>query len=361
MPNNYRQQWSLTIMLALGLELVLVSIAFAQTTKPQHFTRRPVAMKPQIAIAALSGPIRNIEGYNRGIDILSEHYDIAYAHNPLSASNAPVPYVSNTHAGRIAEFNHIVEELDVDAILMARGGYGLLPIANQLPLPKRNIPIVGFSDGTVLHAAWQHKAVTMIHGPVVTQLPFIHWEDRLLLFSYLNKLMAYSEPRPIHTIRATPISVPEQEKPGTYTLNDNAPLRISGGNLATLGTLCGTSIAPEYAGTILFIEDVREEPYKIDRAITQLLMQLVTANSIFDIRGILIGDFILGGERVDTNEVVMSIRNAFNNQKRKLPPIYGYVPTGHADRNTLIPLGEPVYIEVEKQQALQNSKKEGKE
>jgi len=296
--------------------------------------------RPRIAIVALSGPILNDERYNMGLDILSERYDIVYAHNPLSASNAQAPYLSNTDPGRISEFEYVVNNLDVDAIMFARGGYGLLPIANQLPVPKRSIPIIGFSDITALLAAWQLQPVKMVHGTVVIQLPSLHPDDIQLLFDYLDHSIEHSDVLPVHTIHVTPLDVPEQKEPGIYThIDDDTPLQIFGGNLATLASLCGTPIAPQYANTILFIEDVHEAPYKIDRMMTQLLL----GSDIRDVRGILIGDFLHKGSRIDSKEVISTLRNAFDNQ---LPPIFGYVPSGHADRNVPIPLGESVSLEV---------------
>ncbi len=196
------------------------------------------------------------------------------------------------------------------ALILARGGYGALRFATRL----REIPaklLIGYSDATVLHEVWWRARVPSIHGPMCTQLG----EDPGAL-EQLGHLLFATEP------------APQIEWKGEG--NGKAEGLLRGGNLATLASLCGTPLQPDFSDSLVLLEDLNESPYKLDRLLTQLLL-----SGAFDrARGFVIGDLVAPGEPQEgRSEVVAERLRSLN-----VPVAFG-APFGHAGRNQPIAFG----------------------
>lgn len=206
---------------------------------------------------------------------------------------------------------------DGGAVWMARGGYGLsrlLPALLASPLPP--VPVVGFSDGTVL---LNHHAGPCVHGPVI------------------NSLIGHADKESLAHLRA----VLRGETPplaGTAWLPGEASGRLVGGNLCVLASLAGTPGALRADGCIVALEDTGEAAYKVDR----LLTQLIQAGAFDGVRGFALGTF----DGADAPEGAdWTLRDVLLERLAPLGvPVLGGLPFGHGRANRAFRFG-PAHID----------------
>ncbi len=228
-------------------------------------------------------------------------------------------YLAGDDRRRLAEWDEAVADPEARAIFCARGGYGtmrLLPSIDPAPLLARPRLVVGFSDITALHAALNAAGLATVHGPVVTQLGRAPADavDQLagLLFG------------PRAGADAPGLAGTATIRPGRAT----GPLL--GGSLTLLAALCGTPWLPSLRGAILFIEDIGEPPYKLDRTLTQLRL----GGALDGLAGVAVGQ--LTGCDGGDGEASATVRRLV--AALGVPAIEG-LPAGHEDRNLALPLG----------------------
>ena len=176
-------------------------------------------------------------------------------------------YLGGTVDERIEDLHAMFRDPDVKAVFAIRGGYGAAQLLDRIDYDLiRSHPKVflGYSDITALHLAIQKKAgLVTFHGPITLSrfTPFTQ--------TYFRKALFESEP--IGRIANPPES--DSLRP-THTLRTIRPGRargpLIGGNLTLISTTMGTPFEIETTGRILFLEDVDEQPYSIDRMLTQL-------------------------------------------------------------------------------------------
>lgn len=176
-------------------------------------------------------------------------------------------YLAGTDAARAADLDAFFADPDVDAILPLRGGWGvarLLPLLDFDRIRAHPKVLVGYSDITaLLLAIYARSGVVTFHGPVgiSTWNPFSRGYFRRLLFDAEPLFLA--NPLVQDRDRATTDGV-RTVTPG------RARGRLVGGNLSVLAALVGTDYLPDWRGHILFLEDVGEDVYRIDRMLTHL-------------------------------------------------------------------------------------------
>lgn len=205
-----------------------------------------------VRVVAPSGPVPRAE-FEAGLAPLAARYRLRYDADALFRTHG---YLAGTDEERVRELDAAIRDPDARAVVMARGGYGLLrilPFLDQGLLKKNPKPLVGFSDGTVLLAHAANAGVASVHGPVVTQLPRLPDEDRDALFGILER------PGPGMLLTDLDALVPGRVQ---------GPLL--GGNLEVFSRLVGTPFLPDPTGAILFFEEIGERPYRVDRLITFL-------------------------------------------------------------------------------------------
>jgi len=221
-----------------------------------------------VRVVAPAGPVPRA-GFAAGAEILSGRYRLRYDDGLFSREG----FLAGSDERRLAELAAAFADPDARAVVMARGGYGLLrilPFLDLAALRARPLPIVGFSDGTALLAHAARAGVASVHGPVVTQLPTLATADVEALIRLLE------EPAPGAVLTDLEELVPGRAR---------GPLL--GGNLEVFSRLIGTPYLPELAGALLFIEDLGERPYRIDRLVTFLDLA-----GVFDaVAGVIVGDF----------------------------------------------------------------------
>jgi muramoyltetrapeptide carboxypeptidase len=231
-------------------------------------------------------------------------------------------FLAGSDRRRAENLQRALQQDDTKAVWSIRGGYGTARLLSLLDLPRlRHHPklLVGFSDVTslLLQLARPGGFVT-IHGPVVTQLPRMPAADLRWLKALLFGAGA-SQRVPLGRTRTL--------VPG------KAEGRLVAGNLSILASLAGTRFAPDLRGTLLCLEDVHEEAYRLDR----LFWQIVSAGLLERCRGIVLGQLVdckpVGTGRHSARRVLERAVAALG-----LPAVSG-AAFGHGRRNLALPVG----------------------
>jgi muramoyltetrapeptide carboxypeptidase len=182
---------------------------------------------------------------------------------------------SGTDQQRAEDLQSMLDDASVKAILCARGGYGASRIINTIDFKVFNRQpkwVIGFSDITVLHAAILQQNCMSIHGPMAAA--FAKGEAGEPYIQSLKKVLEAEQ---------TIYTIPAQE----MNILGNAKAEMVGGNLCMLAHLIGSKNALATSGKILFLEDVGEYHYNIDR----LIIQCKNAGLFDNLAGLVIGGF----------------------------------------------------------------------
>jgi muramoyltetrapeptide carboxypeptidase len=230
----------------------------------------PLKEGDKIAICSPAGPIAE-ENVTGAVEVLKQQgwEPVVMPHTLGQYGN-----YSGTDAERLGDLRDAFADKDVRAIICSRGGYGVVHIMEQLAkLPIENDPkwVVGFSDISALHAVMQYKGIASIHGSMTSHIKLgADDEDNASLFAILRG------EHPAYTF-------PSHE----YDKQGIAGGKLVGGNLAVIAELINTPFDIIKEDTILFIEDVSEPIYKIER----ILYQLRLSGVLQKLRGLVIGQF----------------------------------------------------------------------
>lgn len=238
----------------------------------------------------------------------------------------PLGYLCGTDEDRISELNGFLRREDVRAIFCVRGGYGALRILPHLDYDavRRNPKlIVGYSDVTALHLAFFARVgLTGIAGPMVA----VEWPELDPATENLFRdLAGGAVPDPLLGPAGEPLKpIRPGEKVG----------RLIGGNLTLITRLIGTSYLPNLKGELLFLEEVGEEPYRIDGMFAQLKLT-----------GILdqLGGLIIGGItewEPEEGRPTLSLDEVIDFYTGDLPyPVARGLTFGHFPVKSSIPVG----------------------
>jgi len=245
---------------------------------------------------------------------------------------------------RLEDLHAMFRDPEIRAVFAIRGGYGAAQLLDAIDYDLiRSHPkiFLGYSDITALHLAIQKRAgLVTFHGPITLSrfTPYTQTCFRKALFS-TEPLGRITNPpdsdalRPAHTLRAV--------RPG------RARGPLIGGNLTLISTTMGTPYEIETAGRILFLEDVDEQPYSIDRMLTQLRL----AGKLSGAAGIVFGecqdcrprDFKPSYEStLSVGEVVDEILG------RLRVPVLSGLTIGHTDDQLTLPLGVMAELDADK-------------
>ena len=182
---------------------------------------------------------------------------------------------SGTKEERISDLQYALDSPNVDAILCSRGGYGLAQIIDKIDfsrfvkLPKW---LIGFSDITILHNVITRLGVASIHA---------------IMAKHISELDV--NPEPVEGLRKILVGHLPTYSLASHKLNHTGITsgKLIGGNLSVFVGLRGTAFDLPYRNNILFIEDIGEQPYQIDRMIQNLRL-----GGVFDeISGLIVGQF----------------------------------------------------------------------
>ena len=255
-------------------------------------------------------------------------------------------YLGGSVDERLDDLHAMFRDPDVRAVFAIRGGYGSEQLLDRIDydLIRRNPKVfVGYSDITALHLAIQKRAgLVTFHGPVAlaaftgyTQTWF-----RQALFS-TDPMGAITNPpetnqlRPAHPLRTI--------RAGTA----RGPL--IGGNLTLIATTMGTPFEIETRGRVLFLEDIDEQPYSIDRMLTQLRL----AGKLEAAAGIVFGECAdcRPREFQPSFESTLSLGEVLDDILGKLSvPVFSGLTIGHTDDQVTLPLGVMATLDATRQQ-----------
>jgi muramoyltetrapeptide carboxypeptidase len=238
-------------------------------------------------------------------------------------------YLAGSDSERVADIHEMFKNKHVKAIFSLRGGYGSARLVDKIDydlVRKNNKIFVGFSDITVLQLAFYYKAgIISFAGPMVAT----NFAGDFNSFSEEFFWDLITKNRKIGKLKN-----PEQEK--FFVVNKGrGEGKLIGGNLSSLTSLLGSKFLPTFRNSILFLEEVNEPPYKIDRMFNQLRL----ARILSQVKGVILGRFVNCYETDKTkntlslNEIIV---NYFKNLK--IPVIYN-VKHGHISELITLPVG----------------------
>ncbi len=239
-------------------------------------------------------------------------------------------YFSGNDEERLTDLQQMLDDPEISAILCARGGYGLGRIIDRINFKKfRKNPkwIIGFSDVTVLHAhIYTNFQIASLHAPMAGA-----FNDGGKDTPYIKFLKESLE-----GIKGSYTTIPHE-----LNRSGKAKAEIVGGNLSLLAHLCGTASSPDTADRILFIEDVGEYLYNVDR----MMSQLKRNKKLNKLAGLVVGGFT---EMKDTDRpigktVYELIREAV--EEFEYPVCFNF-PISHGLENVTIKHGLRYQIKV---------------
>ena len=240
-------------------------------------------------------------------------------------------YFSGTDEERLNDLQQMLDDRNIKAILCARGGYGMSRIIDQINFKKfRKHPkwIIGFSDITVLHAhIFSNYKIASLHAPMAAA-----FNDGEFNNPYILSLKDALEGKPSHY----------ECEPHAFNKAGEAKGQLVGGNLSWLAHLIGTKSDIKTKNKILFLEDVGEYLYNIDR----LLIQLKRSGKFDKLAGLVIVGFT---DSKDTErpfgksvyDIIYEHVNEFD-----FPICFGF-PVSHAKENYALKVGAKYQLQIQ--------------
>jgi len=247
-------------------------------------------------------------------------------------------YLAGKDDDRINDFHKMFANPEVKAIISSRGGYGTPRILDELDyeLIEKNPKIyVGYSDVTALQLAiWKHTGLVTFSGPMAAVEmgtgidPFSEenlWP--LICGTQIDGFFSKTTDSPIEVLRPGKVK-------GT----------LLGGCLSLISSVIGTKHQPDFSGSILILEDIGEQPYRIDR----YLSQLKSAGIFEQINGVILSKFIDCEEKED--EPTLSLDEIFLDYFGSLSiPVIKNFLYGHVPKKFTIPIGVEVELNTDSQ------------
>ncbi|ARS36522.1 S66 peptidase family protein [Pontibacter actiniarum] len=242
-------------------------------------------------------------------------------------------YFAGDDALRLQDLQQMLDDESIKAIVCARGGYGTTRIIDQVDFTKfQKQPkwLVGFSDVTALHSHIHNLGIESIHGIMPLLFP--------------KEGAAAS----IETLRGALFGeeLTYTAAPHPFNRTGTATGQLVGGNLSMLHTLTGTRSDSSTEGKILFLEDLCEYLYHVDR----MMVHLDRSGKLANLAGLIIGDMS------DMNDTPVSfVKNAYeiileHSGKYNYPVCYGF-PVGHEPLNLALICGREAKLEVREEGA----------
>ncbi|MDF0731430.1 LD-carboxypeptidase [Pseudomonas entomophila] len=240
-------------------------------------------------------------------------------------------YLAGSDAQRLQDLHDAFADPEIDAILCMRGGYGSMRLLDRLDfelIRRHPKPLIGYSDITALHTA------------IARHAGFITFHGAMLNADLLGEKQPPTERSLFEQLQGLKGAGDSLGHPAAYPLTSVVPGvasgRLVGGNLSMLGATLGTLAEVDTQGCILFIEDVNEPLYRVDRLLTQLRL----AGKLDGVSGVLVGDFA----GITVAALTPLLREIF--APLGVPVLAGW-RSGHCDPNLCLPLGARVRLDTE--------------
>lgn len=307
----------------------------SRRAKPLAQRLRPPRLPPgaTFGIAASSSPVLGPGTADRGVERLqAAGYHVRF----LPHSRNRRGYVAGSAEGRVADLHAAFADRDIAAVLQLRGGYGaaqVLPLLDLDLLRAHPKPLIGMSDTTMLHVALVQAGLVTFWGPTLTGI---------------GQASDYTWRRFLRTLANPPSQDPVEpgpEDPRVRTLVPGvAEGDLVGGTTSLLAAGLGTPWQVRTEGRILLLEEVGEEPYRVDRMLTQL----VQAGVLGGAAGIVIGQHVGISPKSSFPGVTVGLEEILDEIVRPLdiPAVYG-LPLGHGRHLATVPLGVPARLDAD--------------
>ena len=275
-----------------------------------------------------------VEKLSECIRVLNENW--GYTTKVGTTIGRQYHYFSGTDEERIEDFQHMLDDDNVKAILCARGGYGLSRIIDKIDFTRfTENPkwIIGFSDVTILHShIYRNYNISTLHGPMANAFNEDGFKNE-----FVHSLRYALEGRKIKY----------QAKHHDFNRRGEAIGELVGGNLALLAHLVGTDSDIKTKGRILFIEDVGEYLYNVDR----MMYQLKRSGKLDKLAGLIVGGFtdMKDTEKPFGQTAYEIIRDAV--AEYDYPVCYDF-PVSHDKENYALKIGVGYKLKVGKNKAM---------
>jgi muramoyltetrapeptide carboxypeptidase len=302
---------------------------------------KPKALRrgDRIAVVSPSGPLpESDDNLERGLARLRR-----WGLEPVVMPHARdrQGFLAGADEDRAADLQAALDDPEIRAIFCARGGYGAMRILDRLDLrrlaedPK---PILGYSDITALLAATFGQAgVIGFHGPMVATAPAFAIGDACLRLQ-----------RELVTGTDAPARLPRDERGSAHVMVEGqASGRLVGGNLSLVCALVGTPWEIDVTDRIVFLEDVDEQPYRVDRMLTQLLLGKFFARAA----AVVLGDFHVSDTPLASEHQGITRVLYDRLGDSKIPVAFGF-PFGHRPRSWTLPYGARARLDARDERAV---------
>lgn len=274
---------------------------------------KPIKRGGTVGIVALSGPLDAEVVFKGEAQLQKLGYNVVIAPSCFESRGY---LAGSSDRARAQDLMIMFSDDEIDAILCMRGGYGcnrIVPYLKKFDFSKYPKPFIGYSDITYMHLYLNQKHQLMtFHGPMIRDLLT---ENEATTQTFLNCVSG-------------DYAYEMLEIPYYQTDLEAACGQVVGGNLSIICSTLGTPYEIDTKGKVLFIEEINEPVYVIDRLITQLKY----SGKIDDAVGIMMGDFNVY-DKVATHKL---LKKMFRGYKK---PIAYDIPSGHCMPNYTIPLG----------------------
>ena len=317
-------------LIVFGLVLGLSISSFGQSDK-QYF--RPPYLTPgdTLAIVAPAGILKNREkSVSKAVEILSSWGLHAVLGKHLYARNN---HFAGTDEQRAEDFQNAMDDPSVKAIWCARGGYGSMRILDKLDfsqLQENPKWVIGFSDITAFHGKLDQLGIQSIHGMMAAGLE-------------LKEEFSEETKENITSLKKTLFGEVLEYKVESSTFNKKGTASgiLIGGNLSLLQASLQSDANLDTEGKILFIEEIGEYRYSIDR----MLYSLKRAGYFDGLAALIVGEI----SQVKTNTTPFGMTNEeliLDVIKECDFPVLFHFPAGHGDNNRAMIFGETVTLNV---------------
>lgn len=253
-------------------------------------------------------------------------------------------YLAGSDERRAAELMQAFEDPEVDAVFPFTGGYGTTRLLDRLDydiIAAHPKILIGFSDITGLHLALQAKTqLITFHAPNADG----GWGREAGMNAYAERWLwrCLEKAQNRDTAEGFSYELPEGHGPLQVLQAGKARGRLTGGNLSLVASLMGTPYEIQTEGRVLFLEDVHEAPYRVDRMLSQLRL----GGKLRSPAAVVLGQFTDTGDEDDRGlSMDQVLRDYFANAPY---PVIANFPAGHVAENATLPMGAEVELDTER-------------
>lgn len=310
------------LLIAAAVAAASISSICAMNNHDKVAIPQPLRPGDRIAIVSPAGAIDSALVLDAADTLRAAGFDVEIMPHAMGKCGT----YAASDSGRLADLRNALTDSTVRAILCSRGGYGavhLLDSLSQLPLERDPKWLIGFSDISALHALLASRNIASIHGNMCKNLALnIDETDNATLLSMLRGEM------PVYDLPAD-----------TLNRAGHVTGRLLGGNLAVIADLIGTPYDVVQPGTILFIEDLEEPIYKVERILYQMRLSGVLPR----LGGLIVGQFT--GYKPNDNYDSMERMIADMVAPYSYPVAFN-APIGHVDHNVPVVQSATVTLDI---------------